>query len=73
MHRVDNNDNASKLYPNDVNEITACLYGNDITAKFASPYSYGMAEQKVTQGNADYAFNGKYIPNSMEGFCCSMR
>lgn len=68
MHRVDNNDNASKLYPNDVNEITACLYGNDITAKFASPYSYGMAEQKVTQGNADYAFNGKYIPNSMEGF-----
>lgn len=68
MHRVDNNDNASKLYPNDVNEITACLYGNDITAKFASPYSYGMSEQKVTSGNADYAFNGKYIPNSMEGF-----
>ena len=71
MHRVDNNDNASKLYPNDVNEITACLYGNDITAKFASPYSYGMAEQKVTQGNADYAFNGKYIPNSMEGFAAA--
>lgn len=68
MHRVDNNDNASQLYPNDVNEITACLYGNDITAKFASPYSYGMAEQKVTSGNADYAYNGKYIPNSMEGF-----
>lgn len=68
MHRVDNNDNASKLYPHDVNEITAYLYGNDITAKFASPYSYGMAEQKVTSGNADYAFNGKYIPNSMEGF-----
>lgn len=68
MHRVDNNDNASQLYPNDVNEITACLYGNDITAKFASPYSYGMSEQKVTSGNADYAFNGKYIPNSMEGF-----
>lgn len=68
MQRVDNNDNASKLYPNDVNEITACLYGNDITAKFASPYSYGMSEQKVTSGNADYAFNGKYIPNSMEGF-----
>lgn len=68
MHRVDNNDNASKLYPNDVNEITACLYGNDITAKFASPYSYGMSEQKVTSNNADYAFNGKYIPNSMEGF-----
>ena len=71
MHRVDNNDNASKLSPNDVNEITACLYGNDITAKFASPYSYGMAEQKVTQGNADYAFNGKYIPNSMEGFAAA--
>lgn len=68
MHRVDNNDNASKLYPNDVNEITACLYGNDITAKFASPYSYGMSEQKVTSNNADYAFDGKYIPNSMEGF-----
>lgn len=68
MHRVDNNDNASKLYPNDVNEITACLYGNDITAKFASPYSYGMSEQKVTSNNADYAFNDKYIPNSMEGF-----
>ena len=68
MHRVDNNDNASKLYPYDVNEITACLYGNDITAKFASPYSYGMSEQKVTSGNADYAYNGKYIPNSMEGF-----
>lgn len=68
MHRVDNNDNASQLYPNDVNEITACLYGNDITAKFASPYSYGMSEQKVTSGNADYAYNGKYIPNSMEGF-----
>lgn len=68
MHRVDNNDNASKLYPNDVNEITACLYGNDITAKFASPYSYGMSGQNVTSGNADYAFNGKYIPNSMEGF-----
>lgn len=71
MHRVDNNDNASKLYPNDVNEITACLYGNDITAKFASPYSYGMSEQKVTSGNADYAFNGKYIPNSMEGFAAA--
>lgn len=68
MHRVDNNDNASQLYPNDVNEITAYLYGNDITAKFASPYSYGMSEQKVTSGNADYAYNGKYIPNSMEGF-----
>lgn len=68
MHRVDNNDNASQLYPNDVNEITACLYGNDITAKFASPYSYGMSEQKVTSGNADYAYNGMYIPNSMEGF-----
>lgn len=71
MHRVDNNDNASKLYPNDVNEITACLYGNDITAKFASPYSYGMSEQKVTSGNADYAFNGMYIPNSMEGFAAA--
>ena len=71
MHRVDNNDNASKLYPNDVNEITACLYGNDITAKFASPYSYGMSEQKVTSGNADYAFNGKYIPNSMKGFAAA--
>ena len=71
MHRVDNNDNASKLYPNDVNEITACLYGNDITAKFASPYSYGMSEQKVTSGNADYAFNGKYIPNSMQGFAAA--
>lgn len=71
MQRVDNNDNASKLYPNDVNEITAYLYGNDITAKFASPYSYGMAEQKVTSGNADYAFNGKYIPNSMEGFAAA--
>ena len=71
MQRVDNNDNASKLYPNDVNEITAYLYGNDITAKFASPYSYGMAEQKVTSGNADYAFKGKYIPNSMEGFAAA--
>lgn len=71
MHRVDNNDNASKLYPNDVAEMTAYLYGNDITAKFASPYSYGMAEQKVTSGNADYAFNGKYIPNSMEGFAAA--
>lgn len=71
MHRVDNNDNASQLYPNDVNEITACLYGNDITAKFASPYSYGMSEQKVTSGNADYAYKGKYIPNSMEGFAAA--
>lgn len=71
MQRVDNNDNASKLYPNDVDEMTAYLYGNDITAKFASPYSYRMAEQKVTQGNADYAFNGKYIPNSMEGFAAA--
>lgn len=71
MQRVDNNDNASKLYPNDVDEMTAYLYGNDITAKFASPYSYGMAEQKVTSGNADYAFNGKYIPNSMEGFAAA--
>lgn len=68
MQRVDNNDNASQLYPHDVDEMTAYLYGNDITAKFASPYSYGMSEQKVTSGNADYAFNGKYIPNSMEGF-----
>lgn len=71
MQRVDNNDNASQLYPNDVDEMTAYLYGNDITAKFASPYSYGMAEQKVTSGNADYAFNGKYIPNSMEGFAAA--
>lgn len=71
MQRVDNNDNASKLYPKDVDEMTAYLYGNDITAKFASPYSYGMAEQKVTSGNADYAFNGKYIPNSMEGFAAA--
>lgn len=71
MQRVDNNDNASKLYPNDVDEMTAYLYGNDITAKFASPYSYGMTEQKVTSGNADYAFNGKYIPNSMEGFAAA--
>lgn len=71
MQRVDNNDNASKLYPNDVAEMTAYLYGNDITAKFASPYSYGMAEQKVTSGNADYAFNGKYIPNSMKGFAAA--
>lgn len=71
MQRVDNNDNASKLYPNDVDEMTAYLYGNDITAKFASPYSYGMAEQKVTSGNADYAFSGKYIPNSMEGFAAA--
>ena len=71
MQRVDNNDNASKLYPNDVDEMTAYLYGNDITAKFASPYSYGMAEQKVTSDNADYAFNGKYIPNSMEGFAAA--
>lgn len=71
MQRVDNNDNASKLYPNDVDEMTAYLYGNDITAKFASPYSYGMAEQKVTSGNADYAFNRKYIPNSMEGFAAA--
>lgn len=71
MQRVDNNDNASKLYPNDVAEMTAYLYGNDITAKFASPYSYGMAEQKVTSGNADYAFEGKYIPNSMEGFAAA--
>lgn len=71
MHRVDNNDNASKLYPKDVDEMTAYLYGNDITAKFASPYSYGMSEQKVTSGNADYAFNGKYIPNSMEGFAAA--
>ena len=71
MQRVDNNDNASKLYPKDVDEMTAYLYGNDITAKFASPYSYGMAEQKVTSDNADYAFNGKYIPNSMEGFAAA--
>ena len=71
MHRVDNNDNASQLYPNDVNEITACLYGNDITAKFASPYSYGMSEQKVTSGMPDYAFKGKYIPNSMQGFAAA--
>ena len=71
MQRVDNNDNASKLYPNDVDEMTAYLYGNDITAKFASPYSYRMAEQKVTSGNADYAFDGKYIPNSMEGFAAA--
>ena len=71
MQRVDNNDNASKLYPKDVDEMTAYLYGNDITAKFASPYSYGMAEQKVTSGNADYEFNGKYIPNSMEGFAAA--
>lgn len=71
MQRVDNNDNASKLYPHDVDEMTAYLYGNDVTAKFASPYSYGMAEQKVTSGNADYDFNGKYIPNSMEGFAAA--
>lgn len=71
MQRVDNNDNASKLYPNDVDEMTAYLYGNDITAKFASPYSYRMAEQKVTSGNADYAFDGEYIPNSMEGFAAA--
>lgn len=71
MQRVDNNDNASQLYPKDVDEMTAYLYGNDITAKFASPYSYGMAEQKVTSGNADYAFKGKYIPNSMEGFAAA--
>lgn len=71
MQRVDNNDNASKLYPKDVDEMTAYLYGNDITAKFASPYSYGMAEQKVTSGNADYAFQNKYIPNSMEGFAAA--
>lgn len=71
MQRVDNNDNASQLYPKDVDEMTAYLYGNDITAKFASPYSYGMAEQKVTSGNADYAYNGKYIPNSMEGFAAA--
>lgn len=71
MQRVDNNDNASQLYPKDVDEMTAYLYGNDITAKFASPYSYGMSEQKVTSGNADYAFNGKYIPNSMEGFAAA--
>lgn len=71
MQRVDNNDNASQLYPKDVDEMTAYLYGNDITAKFASPYSYGMSEQKVTSGNPDYAFNGKYIPNSMEGFAAA--
>lgn len=71
MQRVDNNDNASKLYPKDVDEMTAYLYGNDITAKFASPYSYGMAEQKVTSGNADYAFQNKYIPNSMGGFAAA--
>lgn len=68
MHRIASNDVASPLYPSDVDEITAYVYGNDFTAKFASPYSYGMSEQKVTSGNADYEYNGKWIPNSMQGF-----
>lgn len=68
MHRIANNNVASPLYPADVDEITAYVYGNGYTAKFASPYSYGMSEQKVTSGNADYEFNGKWIPNSMQGF-----
>lgn len=68
MHRIASNEVASAEYPNDANEITAYLYGNDITTKFASPYSAGMSEQKVTSGSADYAYNSKWIPNSMEGF-----
>ena len=68
MHRIANNDVASVLYPADADEITACVYGNDFTEKFKSPYSSKMESQHVTSGNADYAFDGGYIPNSMQGF-----
>ncbi len=68
MHRIASNSVVSELYPEDENEITAYIYGNDYTAKFASTYSYGMDEQKVTTGNADYQYGDKWYPNSMQGF-----
>lgn len=70
FHRVAGNAVASADGDSQDN-ITAVLYANDISAKFASPYSYGMAA--ASGGSpADYAYtlNGTevYIPNSMQGF-----
>ena len=67
MHRVGTNATAAPMHENDTEDITACLYANDLTTKFASPYSASMAS--ASGGSpADYEYNGGYIANSMQGF-----
>lgn len=67
MHRHGANADASARYESGSEDITAYLYGNDLTTKFASPYSSTMS---AASGGApgDYEFNGGYVPNSMQGF-----
>ncbi len=67
MHRHGSNADASARYENGTEDITAYLYANDLTTKFASPYSASMSS--ASGGSpADYEYNGAYIPNSMQGF-----
>ena len=71
FHRVGANDVAS-VDGDSQDNITAVLYANEISAKFASPYSYGMAAPTEGASPADYAYTKDgtevYIPNSMRGF-----
>lgn len=67
MHRHGANADASARYESGSEDITACLYANDLTTKFASPYSATM--NAASGGNpGDYEYNGGYVPNSMQGF-----
>lgn len=67
MHRHGANTDASVRYENGSEDITAYLYANDLTAKFASPYTVTMS-QASGGSPADFPYGNGYVPNSMQGF-----
>lgn len=69
MHRVTWNEGTATAHENGSEDITAVLYANNMESKFASPFTYGVAE-KVDNEYEYTTPDGKkvYIPNSMKGF-----
>lgn len=71
MHRVTWNEATATAHENGSEDITAVLYANNMESKFASPFTYGVAENEKADNEYKYTTpDGEevYIPNSMKGF-----
>lgn len=69
MHRVTWNEGTATAHENGSEDITAVLYANNMESKFASPFTYGVAEKVDNEYEYTTPDGEKvYIPNSMKGF-----
>lgn len=69
MQRVTWNEGTATAHENGSEDITAVLYANNMESKFASPFTYGVAEKVDNEYEYTTPDGEKvYIPNSMKGF-----